>query len=55
MKRPGPNVNFTSIRKHVGDGILRFQGHVGQRWNGLVLKILKVVSYFLLAISFRSY
>ena len=30
--------------------ILRFQRHVGNHWNGLVLKILKVVSYFLLAL-----
>ena len=30
-------------------GNLRFQGNVGQLWNGLVLRILKVVSYFLWA------
>ena len=35
--------------------VLTYQGHVGHCWNGLVLRILKKVSYFLLAFSFRSY
>ena len=35
--------------------VLRYQGHVGHRWNGLVVRILKKISYFLLAFLFRSY
>ena len=35
--------------------VLTYLGHVGHCWNGLVLRNLKKVSYFLLAFSLRSY
>ena len=56
IKTSLPDLRATSISTFdVEAVVLTYQGHVGHRWNGLVLRNLKKVSYFLLAFSFRSY
>ena len=56
IKTSIPDLRATCISTFDVEAVaFTYQGHVGHRWNGLVLRNLKKVSCFLLTFSFQSY